>query len=200
MMESTLLSLAAGMGLAAACGFRVFIPLLVMSLAARGGHLELAETFTWIESTPALLAFGAATTLEVLGYYVPWIDNLLDTMATPSAVVAGTVAMGSQTLAFDPWLGWTLAAIGGGGAAGAVQGVTVVTRSLSSFATGGLGNPLVSTLEGAAAIGLTLLAVIMPLIAVFVLLVVMTLLLRMILRRRGRGGGTDDGALAATAG
>ncbi|MFQ5931753.1 MAG: DUF4126 domain-containing protein, partial [Nitrospiraceae bacterium] len=87
----TLLSICVGIGLSAACGFRVFVPLLVMSIASRGAHLTLAPGFEWIGTYPALLAFAIASCIEIAGYYVPWVDNLLDTIATPTAIVAGIV-------------------------------------------------------------------------------------------------------------
>ncbi len=164
-MESTLVSIAIGLGLAAACGFRIFLPMLLIGLAARGGHLELAGGFEWMGSDAALIAFGSATALEIAAYYVPFFDNLLDTAATPSSVVAGIVAAGSQVADLDPMLGWSVAIIAGGGAAGAVQGLTTVTRQVSSLATAGFGNPLVSTAEAGASVVMTLLAITVPLVA-----------------------------------
>lgn len=172
-METTMLSVAIGLGLAAACGFRIFVPLLLISLASRGGHLELAESFEWMASTPALLAFGSATLAEIGAYYIPFLDNLLDTIATPSAAVAGVVATGSQVADFDPLLGWSVAIIGGGGAASAIQGLTTVTRGLSSLATGGFGNPLLSTAEAGASVVMTVLAIVVPFVAAFSALVLL---------------------------
>ena len=166
-METTLVSIAIGLGLAAACGFRIFVPLLLISLASRGGHLELAESFEWMGSTPALIAFGTATVLEIGAYYVPFLDNLLDTVSTPSAVVAGVVASASQVSDLDPLLGWSIAIVAGGGVAGAVQGLTAVTRQLSSVATAGFGNPLLSTAEAGASLVMTVLAILVPLVAAF---------------------------------
>src|SRR5258705_403728 len=141
----TLFGVCMGIGLAAACGFRVFVPLLVMSIASLSGHLTLAPSFQWIGSYPALIAFSVATALEIAAYYVPWLDHLLDTIATPAAIVAGTVVTASMISGMSPFLQWTLAAIAGGGAAGLVQGATVLTRAASTATTGGLGNPLVAT-------------------------------------------------------
>ena len=172
-METTLVSIAIGLGLAAACGFRIFVPLLIISAAARGGHLELAESFQWMGSTPALIAFGSATVLEIGAYYVPFLDNLLDAVATPSAVVAGIVASASQVADLDPLLGWSVAIIAGGGAAGAVQGLTAVTRQLSSAATAGFGNPLLSTAEAGASVVMTILSIVVPLVAALAALVLL---------------------------
>ena len=172
-METTLVSIAIGLGLAAACGFRIFVPLLIISAAARGGHLELAESFQWMGSTPALIAFGSATALEIGAYYIPFLDNLLDTIATPSAVVAGVVASASQVADLDPLLGWSVAIVAGGGAAGAVHGLTAVTRQISSLATAGFGNPLLSTAEAGASIVLTILSIVVPFVAAFGVLVLL---------------------------
>ena len=145
----TLLGLAVGIGLSAACGFRVFVPLLVMNLASLSGHLHLGSDFAWIGSYYAMVAFGTATIVEVLGYYIPWLDHVLDIVATPAAIIAGTVVTASTITDMSPFLKWTLALIAGGGIAGLVQGTTVVLRAKSSVLTAGIGNPLVSTLEKA---------------------------------------------------
>ncbi len=172
-MDSTLVSIAIGVGLAAACGFRIFIPLLIVSGTARSGHLELADSFQWMGSTPALIAFASATAIEIAAYYIPFFDNLLDTIATPSAVVAGIIASASQVTDIDPLLGWSVAIIGGGGAAGAVQGLTAVTRQISSMATAGFGNPVLSTAEAGASIVMTALSILVPIFALFGVLVLL---------------------------
>src|SRR5205823_8425971 len=141
----TLLSICLGIGLSAACGFRVFVPLLVMSIASLSGHLALAHGFEWIGSYPALVTFSVATCLEIAGYYVPWVDNLLDTIATPAAILAGTLVTASVVSDVGPLLKWTLAIIAGGGAAGLAQGTTVVARGASSAGPGGLANPVPAT-------------------------------------------------------
>src|SRR5438105_11528773 len=132
----TVLSLCAGIGLSAACGFRVFVPLLIMSVASASGHLTLAPGFEWIGSSPTLITFSVATALEIGGYYIPWLDHLLDTMATPAAIVAGTIITAAVVTNMSPMLKWTLAVIAGGGAAGLVQGTTVLARGLSTASTG----------------------------------------------------------------
>src|SRR5215467_1920388 len=131
-----LLSALVGIGLAAACGFRVFVPLLVLSLAARSGEMTLAHGFGWIASQPALIAFSVATVVEIAGYYIPWVDHLLDTLASPAAIVAGTVVTASAVTDISPFLKWSLAVIGGGGVAGVVQSGTVLTRAASTVTTG----------------------------------------------------------------
>ena len=183
-MDQSIVSVFLGLGLSAATGFRVFVPLLVINLASRGGFLELSSRFGWMASSEALVAFSAATVLEVIAYYVPWLDNLLDTVATPAAVVAGMVATASVVTGMDPVLRVILAIIAGGGMAGAVQMTTAGGRQISSVATAGLGNPILSTFELAGSLGLSLLSVLTPVIAG--LLVLLTLILVMRKFRRWR--------------
>ena len=153
-----------GISLSAACGFRVFVPFLVMSIASLSGNLTLAPGFEWIGSYPALVCFVVATGLEIAAYYVPWLDNLLDTIATPAAIVAGIVVTASCVSGMSPFLRWSVAVIAGGGAAGLVQGFTVLLRAGSTATTGGLGNPAVSSAEAGGSVALAGLAIAFPLI------------------------------------
>ena len=179
----TLLSICLGLGLSAACGFRVFVPLLVVNLAARAGWLDLAGELAWMGETPALVTFAVATALEVGAYYVPWLDNLLDSVATPAAVVAGAVVTASVVTGIDPALKWMLAVIAGGGVAGAVQTATVGGRALSSVTTAGFGNPLVATGELLSSLSLSVISVVLPILAA----VLVIGLLIVLWRRRRRG-------------
>jgi len=178
------LSVLIGIGLAAACGFRVFVPFLVVSIAAMSGHLELAPGFEWMGTYYALVTFAAATLLEVAAYYVPWLDNFLDTIATPVAVAAGAVITASVIGDMSPFLRWTLAVIAGGGTAAAVQAATVALRGTSAVTTGGIANPVVSTGElGGSAVVATL-AVVLPIVAVALVIIMGAFLVR--LRRWSR--------------
>jgi Domain of unknown function (DUF4126) len=166
----TFISIAIGLGLAAACGFRVFLPLFLISVASRAGFLSLAGSFDWMGSTPALLAFGTATALEIAAYFIPFVDNLLDSVATPAAIVAGALATFTQVGDMNPVLAFSVATVGGVGAAGAVQGLTTVARQLSSLATAGFGNPILAVFEAGGALLMSVLAVFVPFLAVFVVL------------------------------
>jgi len=178
----TLLGIAVGIGLSAACGFRVFVPLLVMNLASLSGHLHLASGFAWIGSYGATVAFGTATIVEVLGYSIPWLDHVLDAVATPAAIIAGTVATASLVTDISPFLKWTLALIAGGGIAGLVQGATVGLRATSSVSTAGIGNPLLSTLELVGSIVTALLAILVPILC----LALIAFLCIFVMRKAGR--------------
>ena len=148
-----ILSIMMGVALSATCGFRVFVPLLAVNIGTRAQDangqplIELAGGFDWLSSDIALMVFLVATLFEIGGYYIPWIDNLLDTIASPASIVAGTVITASFVTGMDPWLQWLLGVIAGGGAAGAVQATTVVARAGSTVTTGGLGNPIVASVE-----------------------------------------------------
>jgi hypothetical protein len=180
-------SVALGLGLAAAAGFRVSVPLLVLGIAARAGYVGLAGGFEWLASTPALVALGTATLVEVVAYHVPYVDHLLDIIATPSAVLAGVIASAAVLTDLPPVVKWTVAIIAGGGAAGLVQSATVATRVGSTAFTGGLGNVLFASVETFGAAGTAVLAIALPLLAlvlVIVLLLAAAMLLARVFRRR----------------
>jgi hypothetical protein len=152
-----------------------------MNLASLSGQLHLSSGFAWIGSYYATIAFGTATVVEVLGYYIPWLDHVLDIVATPAAIIAGTIATASLVTDMSPFLKWTLALIAGGGIAGLVQGSTVALRAKSSVSTAGIGNPLVSTLELVGSIITALLAIVVPILC----LILIALLCIFVIRKAG---------------
>jgi hypothetical protein len=176
----TVLSIALGIGLAAAAGFRVFLPLLAASIAAYTGHLHLNDNFAWLGSMPALATFAVAAVVEVLAYYIPAVDNLLDTITTPLALVAGTILSAAVITDLSPLLKWSTAIISGGGAAIVTQGLTTLVRAKSTAFTAGLANPVVSTGELFAATALALLALLSPLLAVALVIVLCWLAVRLV--------------------
>jgi len=181
--ESTILSVCLGLGLAAACGFRVFVPLLLVGVAARNGFVDLGGSFEWMGGTPALIAFGLATVLEIGAYYVPWLDNLLDSIAAPIAVVAGIAVSASVFTGMDPFLKWSLAVIAGGSLVASTQGITTLVRGISTVTTGGLGNPVVSTVEAVISAILSFLAILVPVLAFGLALVIVAIAIRRMRRR-----------------
>jgi len=177
----TLLAVVVGLALSAAVGLRIFVPFLVLGVAAHGGHVPLAPGFEWIGTTPALVAFGVATAVEVVAYYVPWLDNLLDAAGPPVAVGAGIVATASVVTDLPPLVKWTVAVIAGGGAAGLLHGATSAARAASTLATGGGANFLVATAELAGSLLTSVLAILAPAAALLAAVLLATWLLR---RRR----------------
>ena len=169
-----LLSLSLGLGLAAACGFRVFIPPLMMGVGSRLDLYKLEGSFVWVDDTWAIAIFAVATLLEIGGYFIPWIDNLLDAVATPAAIIGGIfVTSASLEGELDPSAQWTLSVIAGGSVSGVIQVGTVATRAISTGTTGGLANPIISLLEAVASvlcilISLFLVAII-PIVIIFLI-------------------------------
>jgi hypothetical protein len=195
-MIETVVGILVGIGVAAACGFRIFVPLLALGAASRADLVALSPNFTALGSTPALAALGTAALVEIGAYYVPWIDNLLDTVATPTAVIAGTLASAATIVDLPPVVTWGIALIGGGGAAGLLQGATSLLRLKSTATTGGVANPIVSTAELVGATVTSALAILVPVACAVLLVVVWTWMLRRTRRlgfgRQPRRAATDS--------
>ncbi len=150
--------------------------------------MTLGPAFSWMATTPALIALGIATILEIGAYYIPWLDHMLDVIATPAAIVAGVVMTASVVTGLDPMMKWTLALIAGGGISATVQALTVGTRKVSLLTTGGLGNPIVATVEFLGSVFLTLLAIALPLLAFAVIAWALFFGVRHLLRLMRRPG------------
>jgi hypothetical protein len=174
------LSIALGIGLAAATGFRLFLPLLVLSVAAWSGHVSLSESFAWLGTPAAVIMLGTAAIVEIAAFYIPGVDNLLDTVATPGAVVAGTIASAAVMTDVPPMVKWTAAVIAGGGVAGVTQGLTAMLRAKSTVFTGGIGNPVIATAELGGATLVSLLALAAPFAALALVILFFWLAARLV--------------------
>ena len=177
-------SLCLGLGLSAACGFRVFVPLLGLSVAAMVKYIEPAAGWEWVGTWPALICLATATALEIGAYYIPWLDNALDSIATPSAVVAGTIATLAVVTDLPPLWKWSLALIAGGGIAGLIQAATVTLRGTSTATTGGLANFVVSTGELILSLITTVLALVLPILAALLVIAIVAWGMMRLTRRR----------------
>ena len=191
---STILAVLTGLGLAAACGFRVFLPLFVASLAARSGYLRLQEDFAWLGSSFATICFGAATLIEIGGFLLPFLDNLLDVIATPAAAVAGAVVSLAVFVDLDPGLRWTLALVAGAGLATAVQVPTAAARGGSSALTGGIANWALAVGELFASGLLALLSLLAPIAVPLVLIALIFVVIRLARRRKNPPGSLSSRA------
>jgi hypothetical protein len=181
--NKVLLSLVMGLGLSASCGFRVFVPLLAASIATKMGILHLGEGFQWMGSTAAIICFGAATIFEIAGYYIPFVDNALDTVTTPASVIAGTLLTASAILPdIDPMLKWGLGIIVGGGSAGIIQAGTALTRATSTATTAGVANPIVATVEHILAIVGSIFSIVIPFVIAGVVCVLILVMLFFVIR------------------
>lgn len=179
-----LLSICLGIGLSAAAGFRIFLPLLALSISSYFGWFELPDSWSWLGDWQALMLLGLATILELLAYYIPWFDNVLDSIAVPLASVAGTILFFVTLGDFEPWVSWSLAIIGGGGTAGLIAGSTAAARAVSTTTTMGFANPVFSTLEAIFSTILTILALIFPILAFLLVIYIIYRLVRFIKRRK----------------
>lgn len=181
-----LLSGALGLALAACSGFRVFVPLLAVSLAYRTGLLHPSAGFTWLGSWGAVAALGTATVAEILGYYFPVVDNVLDTITTPASFVAGTVLMTAALPDLDPVVRWGLGVLVGGSTAGIIQTGTTLLRAGSTATTAGLGNPVLATIENTLAVIGTALALLLPVVTAGLGLILVLYLVTRLRRWRQR--------------
>lgn len=181
----TILGLCIGIGLSAACGFRVFVPLLVMSMASLMGWFEPMKGFEWLAMPSVCIALAVATVCEITAYYIPWVDNALDTISTPAAMIAGTLTtMAVSSGEMSQFASWAAAIIIGGGTAGAVQMSTVAVRGLSTATTGGIANPVVSTGEWIGAFLLSVLSLLVPVLVVIVVLIMVVWGVRWVRRKK----------------
>ncbi|WP_340198873.1 DUF4126 domain-containing protein [Ascidiimonas sp. W6] len=173
MTSDTIISIFLGIGLAASAGFRVFLPLFVLSLVTYLDMWQLNESWGWIGSLGALIIFGVAMVAEIFAYYIPWFDNLLDSIAIPLATIAGTAVMVSTVADMTPAITWTLAIIAGGGTATAIKGAASATRLTSTATTGGVGNPVVSTIETGTSMLVSVASVFLPVLAVVLVIIIL---------------------------
>lgn len=169
MTPETIFSILIGIGLAASVGFRIFVPLFVLSLASHFQVIPLNESWAWVGSTNAMLILGIATLVEIVAYLIPWLDNLLDSIAIPLAAIAGTAVMVSTVADLSPAITWALAIIAGGGTAAAIKTSTGTTRLASSVSTAGIANPIVSTVETGTSVVMSVLSIFFPILAIIFL-------------------------------
>ena len=191
-MSDLALSVVLGVALAAATGFRVFLPMLIVSGAAYSGHLHLDSGFAWLGTPAALIMLSVAALVEVLAYYIPVVDNLLDVVAAPAAFVAGTILSAAVMTDMPPMVKWTAAIIAGGGVAGLTQGVTGILRAHSTVLTGGLGNFVISTAELGGAAVISFLALAAPVAAIALVVLFLLTAIRLI-RPLFRGAKSSGG-------
>lgn len=179
MTTETILSIFLGVGLSASAGFRVFLPLFALSLAAYFEIWELNESWSWIGSTTAIITLGIATLLEISAYFIPFIDNALDTLAIPLATIAGTAVMVSTVADLSPVITWALAIIAGGGTAAAVKSSASVTRLGSTVSTAGIGNPVVSTIETGTSIVMSIISIFIPILAIILVFFILYIVFKL---------------------
>lgn len=172
-----LLSTFIGIGLAAASGFRVFLPLFAVSLSSYLGWIPMSDNFEWLSGLPTLITTGLATVIEILAYYIPVVDNFLDTLSIPLATIAGSILFASQFMELGTFPQWALALIAGGGTAATIASGFAGTRAASTATTAGIGNNIVATTETAGAGLMSVLAIFLPVIAFVFAIILIVLVL-----------------------
>lgn len=182
MSNEWIIPVALGLGLSASAGFRVFVPLLVAAVAAKSGIIPLKESFSWMATWPAIICFGTATVLEILAYYIPFFDNLLDAVNAPLAIAGGALLATSVLPADNELLKWTIGLIMGGGTAGIIHTGTSFLRLASTKTTAGAGNAVLSTGEHVAAFGLSVSTLFIPVAIALIIIVLIFLVLKRIVR------------------
>jgi hypothetical protein len=182
-MQELLISLCVGIALSACSGFRIFVPMLIANLATRFEVLDLSQGFEWLGSSAATYILGAATLAEILAYYIPVVDNLLDTIAMPASFVAGTILTTSFLKIDSPELKWTLGIVAGGSMAGTIQAGTGLLRLASTKFTGGFGNSILATIENFISIIFSALTLWIPVFIAILCVLLFVFLIRKIIRR-----------------
>ncbi|WP_454059792.1 DUF4126 domain-containing protein [Elizabethkingia ursingii] len=167
-----------GIGLAAASGFRVFMPLFAVSLASYLGWIPMNESWQWLAGLPTLIATGIAMIVEILAYYIPFIDHLLDTINIPLATIAGTLLFASQFTHLGAFPQWSLALIAGGGTASVISSGFAGLRATSTATTGGTGNFMVASTETFGGSLMSILALAAPIIAFIITILLIVLSIR----------------------
>jgi len=167
-------AIALGIALSACCGFRIFIPMLAGSVAAMNHWMTVPPDMQWMGTWPALICFATAALVEVGAYYFPFLDNILDAIAAPLAIAAGTVLAFAFLPGADsePLLRWVTALLAGGATAGTIHAGTGLLRLFSTKATLGTGNPVIATGENAAAITGSIASFFIPVVIALILLLV----------------------------
>ena len=146
-LVTLLASLVLGVSLAASCGLRAFLPLFVLGMGARLGLVDLGDAFEWLGHTPALLALGVGVVCELLGDKIPFVNHVLDLLATPLRAVAGMLVLAATVVDMPIWIVALLAIILGGGVALAVHVTKSGLRGASTAATAGASSPFHSAVE-----------------------------------------------------
>jgi hypothetical protein len=178
-------SLAMGIGLAACAGLRAWLPLFLAGLLARGGILELGPSFRFIASNQALILFGVATVVEMLGDKIPAVDHTLDALSTVLRPAAGSLLAASVMWRVpDPLTALALGVAVGAPSALVPHAAKSTLRAASTAFTGGLANPVLSLLEDLVALVMFVFTVLLPVAMALLILVVAVLVVRRLSRRR----------------
>jgi hypothetical protein len=172
-----------GFSLAATCGLRAFLPLLIISIGAKAGIITLSQSFDWMQSWPALICFGSATLIEIVGDKFPVVDHFLDSIGIVIRPVAGALAATSLIQGLDPLTTLVIGIIMGSAIAGVTHTIKASTRLASTAFTAGIANPLLSLLEDVATFFTGALSLVLPWITAIAVVVALIVAGRIAFRR-----------------
>jgi hypothetical protein len=161
-------SILAAFGLSGAAGLNAFVPLLATALLNRLDVIELAAPYDTLSSTTGLVVLGVLTVADLVGDKIPGVDHVLHVAGTVVAPAAGAVLFAGQSGA-ESDLPAVVAIVLGALTAGTLHAGRASLRPVSTAGTGGIGNPVLSTVEDVASAGLTAFALVVPLLAVLAL-------------------------------
>ena len=188
-----LASIFAAFGLSSAAGLNAWLPLFGGALLVRLDAVELAEPFDELSSTTGLVVLGILTLADFVGDKIPAVDHVLHAIGTVVAPLSGAVLFAGQAGA-DTDIPTLLSVLLGAGTAETVHAGRAAIRPASTATTAGLGNPVLSLLEDAGSVALTVAAFVVPVIAFAVALgLVVTIVLAWRRLRRGRAGPSPAG-------
>jgi uncharacterized membrane protein len=182
------LGLLLGLGLSASTGLNTFLPLLLLSAAARFNvaGVELGTKFDWLTSDAAMITLIIACVVELIADKIPAVDHFLDSAGTIVRPVAGAVASASVLTGVDPMVAAVLGIIVGAPTSLGMHTLKAGTRVASSATTFGCANPVISIIEDVIAFALSVLSIFLPIVVPFALAALVWMLWRLMVRiRRG---------------
>ncbi len=177
--------------LSACCGFKVFVPPLVLSVFAKAGLLvHLGENYAWLATWPAIAVLGLATVVETVAYFVPAVNNALDTIKIPIAAIAGalTASAAMSSAELSPLVRWSMAIIVGGGGAAAVSAGMAGLRSVLTTTTAGVGSSIQNVFESIISFCLSILSILGPILIALAILITLIVIWCTLRRRRRLAG------------
>ena len=176
-------NLLSAFGLSSAAGLNAYIPLLSVGLVARfTDWIKLKPPYDLVTNEWVLGALFVLLVIELVADKIPAFDHLNDIVQTAIRPTAGAILFISTTNVVGE-VNPAVAIVAGLAVAGTVHLVKAAARPIINIATGGLGAPIVSTLEDIVAVALSVMAILLPFGIVIVLILFAWLTLGWLRRR-----------------
>lgn len=173
-----------GLGLALPAGLNAYIPLLIVALADRyTGLIHLSEPYDALSSPVAIVVIGILLIVELLADKIPMVDHVNDLIQSAIRPAAGAILLMASTEAVQS-INPVVAMLLGLSVSGSVHVAKASFRPIVTATTGGLGNPVVSAVEDGAAIGMSVIALIAPILIAAVLVAILAAVVVLLRKRR----------------